>query len=452
MARITTRFALIFLLTTCFLILFYPLRNIERGFSISLMAFRFLAVGIILIVGGIYFKKEFLRVEKIIFEIESLPLLKTDEAVDGVPFAGEGVVEPEEGKVLYSPYTKTPCVYFHSIKEKYLQKDDWEIVENLAHYVPFWIRDERGKLKVDLKNLDEDFSSYRIPLKEKNVPDPKNSEVDCENVLNEVIFKREHPLVISKYRIKEFVLKPETKVFVYGMVSKTNGELVLHEAEGYPLIISRKSRENYVKEFYQGEELVYFSHILVALGFTFSLFALEYFLKLSSSTTSFFLVFGNSLILVSMIFSLYNRLVTLRQRALNALSNIKVELKRRADLILNLVETVRLYAREESEIQKIITEGRRKLLFLKMPVKEEKPVIDSLVFAIENYPELRASENFQKLMNMLIDTEERIVYSREFYNRTVRKYNTLLKQIPFLFASLLFNLKEMEFIAISREK
>ena len=447
MRRITTYFALIFLAILCVVIFFLPLKQPQRGFSISLMAMRFLAAGVILVFGGIYFKKEFLRVEKIIFEIESLPLLETDEAVDGVPFAGEGVVEPEEGKILSSPYTKTPCVYFHSIKEKYLQKEKWEIVENLAHFVPFWIRDKRGKLKVDLRNLDEDFSFYHIPLKEKNVPDPKNSEIDCEKVLDKVISKRDL-FTTTKYRLREFVLKPGTKVFVHGMVSRKNGELVLHEAENHPLIVSRKSRENYVKEFYQGEELVYLSYLFVALGFTFSLLALEHFLKNSFLIISFLLFFGNTLILASMVFSLYNRLITLNQRALNALSNIEVELKRKVDLISNLVEMVKFYVRHESEIQKIITEGRVKLLFSKRPVEEEKPVISSLVATIEKYPDLKASENFQKLMNMLIDTEERIVYSREFYNRTVRKYNTLLKQIPFLFASLLFGLKEMDFITL----
>ena len=70
---------------------------------------------------------------------------------------------------------------------------------------------------------------------------------------------------------------------------------------------------------------------------------------------------------------------------------------------------------------------------------------------IEKYPELKASENFQSLMRTLVDTEERIAYSREFYNRTVRKYNTLIQQIPFSLVAKILRLKEMEFIRIAKE-
>lgn len=69
------------------------------------LAFNSFIIGALIIIGAIYFTKEFLKTEEIIFDIESLPILETDEAVDGVPFAGEGVIEPEEGKIfiLYTP-------------------------------------------------------------------------------------------------------------------------------------------------------------------------------------------------------------------------------------------------------------------------------------------------------------------------------------------------------------
>jgi len=423
------------------------------------MALEIYVCGIIIAIGGIYFADEFLKVEKIIFDIESLPLFKTNEAVDGAPFAGEGIVEPENGKILKSPYTNTPCVYFHSIKEKYVKGErsgSWIIVENISNFVPFCIKDEGGKLKVDLTNLDNDFSGYIIS--KRNIPDPKNSEVDCDAILKHhpYLFSQGtetsilNPFFTPKYRVSEFVLKPGTKVFVYGMVSRRDGELVLHEDEKCPLIISKKNRDQYVREFYRGENLIYLRHFLVAIGFTMSLLAINYFVQLNQISLLNLLFFGNTLILGSTIFTVYNRIVTLKNRALNALSNIDIELKRRADLIPSIVEVVKGYAKHESEIQKIVAEGRAQRIFSSELKRPEKPTIPSLVAAIENYPELKASENFQSLMRTLVDTEERIAYSREFYNRTVRKYNTLIKQIPFSLVAKILKLKEMEFVSIVR--
>jgi LemA protein len=234
------------------------------------------------------------------------------------------------------------------------------------------------------------------------------------------------------------------------MVSRRNGELFLHEDERCPLIISKKNRDQYVEEFYRGGNLVYFVHFLITIGYTIALFSLNYFLQLDPLKLLALLFIGNFVITGSVIFSLYNRIVTLKNRALNALSNIEVELKRRADLIPNLVEVVKGYAKYEKEVQKIIAEARAEIMFSKELKKEEKPVIPSLVAIIENYPDLKASENFQNLMRNLIDTEERIAYSREFYNRTVRKYNTIINQFPFLLISSPLKLKEMDFLSIGR--
>jgi hypothetical protein len=154
------------------------------------------------------------------------------------------------------------------------------------------------------------------------------------------------------------------KVFVYGMVFRRNGELVLHEDERYPLIISKKNRDQYVREFYQGENIIYFVHFLIALGLTISLLSLNYFFRLTLYKI-FPLLIGNLFITGSVVFSLYNRIVTLKNRTLNALSNIKVELKRRADLIPNLVEVVKGYVKHEIEVQKILAETRTKIVFSK---------------------------------------------------------------------------------------
>lgn len=149
------------------------------------------------------------------------------------------------------------------------------------------------------------------------------------------------------------------------MVSRKNGELVLRESEKIPLIISRKSRDQYVEEFYRGSNFVYFSHFLSALGFTISVLGISRYFNIPGSITSLFLFFGNFIILGSSVFSLYNRIVTLKNRALNALSNIEAELKRKSDLIPRIVQIVKNYTKHESEIFKIVAESRAEILFSK---------------------------------------------------------------------------------------
>jgi len=458
MKRVTVASTIAALAIICFVIIILSGRNCDECFSAPVMAAKFFICGLVIIVGTVYYTRTFLGMENIVFDIESLPLLETSEAVSEVPFAGEGIVEAKDEKTLSSPYTNTRCVYFHSIKERYVKRgksSHWEIVENISLFVPFYIKDERGKLEVCLTNLDDDFSKYKIPINVDGVPNPQNSEVDCDKMLSRSSFSpAESDSGIfsfgTKYRWSEFVLSPNTKVFTYGMVSKFKGELFLHEDERCPLVISKKNRDQYVEDFYKGGNIIYLSHFLVTIGYTAALLAVNYFLDLDPINLLTLLLIGNTIITGSVIFSLYNRIIGLKHRALNSLSNIDIELKRRTDLIPNLVEVVKTYSKYEKEVQKIIAESRAKVIFSKEIPKETEPVIPSLVAVIESYPDLKASEQFQYLMRSLIDTEERIAYSREFYNRSIRKYNTLIQQFPFLLVSSFLKIKQMDFISISR--
>ncbi|MCX6764827.1 MAG: LemA family protein [Candidatus Nealsonbacteria bacterium] len=456
MKRITLTSTIAGLAIICFIVIFLTGEDCNECFSLPVMAMKFLICGLLIIIWTIYSTIKYLKTEGIIFDIDSEPLRETDEAVDGVPFVGEGIVEGENSKLLNSLYTNTPCVYFHSIKEKYIRSGKsgrWVIIENIALSVPFYIKDSRGKLKIDLADIDWDFSPYKIPLQNENGLYPKNSEVDCEALLRRSAWTENagiFTMSYEKYRRSEFVLRPDTKIFACGMVLKDNEQLVLHENEKYPLIISRKNRDQYVGEFYKGGGLVYISHVLVAIGYTFFMIPLNYLLRLSSVNFLTLLSIGNFAILGSVIFSLYNRIITLQNRTFNALSNIEIDLKRRADLIPGLVEVIKKYSKYEKEIQQIIAESRAKIMFSKETSKGERPIISSLVSTIENYPELKASEQFQFLMRTLVDTENRIAYSREFYNRSVRKYNTIINQLPFLLVSSPFKMKEMDFVSIDR--
>jgi LemA protein len=133
----------------------------------------------------------------------------------------------------------------------------------------------------------------------------------------------------------------------------------------------------------------------------------------------------------------FNGLVALRNRVQNAWSQIDVQLKRRHDLIPNLVETVRGYMQHERSVFDAVTEARAQAIVAgsNMPERTaaELALSEALgkLFAVaENYPQLRAVENFQVLQEQLTSTENRIAYSRQCYNDEVMKYNTAQSTFP----------------------
>lgn len=147
----------------------------------------------------------------------------------------------------------------------------------------------------------------------------------------------------------------------------------------------------------------------------------------------------------------YNGLVTARVRIKEAWSGIEVQLKRRSSLIPNLIETVKGYAKHEKAVFENVTKARSALLGAKGP--KEAAVAENLLsgalktlFAVaENYPNLRASENFKQLQEELSDTETKIAASRQFYNANVLDYNTRIKVFPSMILANLFGFKEEEF-------
>ncbi len=132
----------------------------------------------------------------------------------------------------------------------------------------------------------------------------------------------------------------------------------------------------------------------------------------------------------------FNGIVSLRNRTQEAWSDIDVQLKRRHDLIPNLVETVKGYAKHEKELFEKVTEARASAMQAKGAkdaAAKENVLTNTLksVFAVaENYPQLRASENFQKLQDELTDTENKIEAARRFYNGNVRDFNIKIQVFP----------------------
>ncbi len=148
------------------------------------------------------------------------------------------------------------------------------------------------------------------------------------------------------------------------------------------------------------------------------------------------IVLGIVVLLVLYVISLYNKLVKLRNRIENAWAQIDVQLKRRWDLIPNLVETVKGYASHESETLEAVIAARNAATTAQGPhdqAQSENMLTGALrqLFAVsEAYPDLKANQNFLELQEELTATEGRIAYSRQHYNDTVLKYNTGIQTFP----------------------
>jgi len=159
-------------------------------------------------------------------------------------------------------------------------------------------------------------------------------------------------------------------------------------------------------------------------------------------------------LLVIFLWATYNGLITLRNRVDEAWSDITVQLKRRLDLIPNLVESVKGYASHEKEVFQKVTEARSNALNAQ-GVKETaqaenmfEGALKSLFAVAEAYPQLRATENFQQLQAELVDTEDKIQASRRFYNGGVRDLNTKIQLFPNNMFAGMFGFKAREFFEL----
>ena len=163
------------------------------------------------------------------------------------------------------------------------------------------------------------------------------------------------------------------------------------------------------------------------------------------------------IIILVAIVAIYNGLVTARNKVKNAWAQIDVQLNRRADLIPNLVETVKGYAVHESSVFEDVTAARAGLMNAN-GVKEIGEANNQLsntlktLFAVaENYPELKANENFKELQAQLAQTEDKIAYSRQFYNDSVMMYNNKCQTFPSNIFAGMFGFKEADFFEAAGE-
>ena len=175
--------------------------------------------------------------------------------------------------------------------------------------------------------------------------------------------------------------------------------------------------------------------------------------------TAIIVVVGLLIVLAGYVIGIYNKLVNARNKVENQFSQIDIQLKRRADLIPNLVETVKGYAKHEEETFKAVIEARTKAVNAgsvneKVEANNELTGALNKLFALaEAYPELKANENFLQLQNDLKDAEDKITYARQFYNDSAMSFNNLVQMFPSSIIASMFGFKKFEYFkAEEKEK
>ncbi len=173
---------------------------------------------------------------------------------------------------------------------------------------------------------------------------------------------------------------------------------------------------------------------------------------------SLLVIAGIILLILLFIWALYNGLVRSRLRVSEAWAGIDVQLKRRSSLIPNLVETVKGYAAHEREVFEKVTQARSALMGAQGPAEAAQAnnqltsALKTLFAVAEAYPQLRATENFQKLQSELSDIEAKIAYARQFYNSNVMDFNTRIRLFPNVLLAGPLGFREAPFFAATEEE
>ena len=165
-----------------------------------------------------------------------------------------------------------------------------------------------------------------------------------------------------------------------------------------------------------------------------------------------------AIVVIAVVIFTYNTLIVLRNRIDNSLAQIDVQLKKRFDLIPNLVETVKGYASHEKSTFENVTEARAAMANAKsLPEKAEASnmltaALKTLFAVVENYPELKANQNFLNLQGQLTEIEDKIAFSRQFYNDTVLKYHNSIQSFPTNIIAGMFGFKGRDFFKTAAEQ
>lgn len=165
------------------------------------------------------------------------------------------------------------------------------------------------------------------------------------------------------------------------------------------------------------------------------------------------------ILLIALIFAYYyNRIIVLENRIANAWAQIDVQLKKRTDLVPNLVETVKGYMKHEKSVFEMVTKARENMM--KASTVEEKAKANNqftaalkTIFALaENYPTLKANENFLMLQEELSGIENKIAYARQFYNDSVLEFNNMISTIPGIWFANMMGKQKKPYFEVTEEE
>lgn len=179
---------------------------------------------------------------------------------------------------------------------------------------------------------------------------------------------------------------------------------------------------------------------------------------MDTGTIVLIVIVGIIVLLAFYVIGVYNKLVNAKNKVENQFSQIDVQLKRRADLIPNLVETVKGYAKHEEGTLTAVIEARNKAVSAtsindKIDANNQLTGALNKLFALsEAYPELKANDNFLSLQNDLKDTEDKITYARQFYNDTAMEYDNLVEMFPSNIVAKMFKFKKFEYFKIDEKE
>ena len=179
---------------------------------------------------------------------------------------------------------------------------------------------------------------------------------------------------------------------------------------------------------------------------------------METGTILIIIIVGLLLLLAFYVIGVYNKLVNARNKVDNQFSQIDIQLKRRADLIPNLVETVKGYAKHEEGTLTAVIEARNKAVSangINEKIDAENQLTGALnkLFALtEAYPDLKANENFMSLQNDLTDTEDKITYARQFYNDSAMSFNNLVEMFPSNIVASIFKFKKYDYFEASEKE
>jgi LemA protein len=407
-----------------------------------------LFAGALVFSGGIFMHRNLTEEEKMLFRVERTPYVEVEDAVLDVPAKVHGMSQEEP--TVEAPYSKTKCLWYHSLKEKEVHRrksTEWVIEEELYSNTPFNVTDTTGTISVNLTGAKHDVTPpYNIDAKQ--VMNWTGGEGGSTNVLGLKL------QMGQRIRKREWVLLPGQNVFVYGTVTGERTAKEIRQAKEEDIIISAMNEADYMEA---NRASAVWNHLL-AFGLLFVGLVLGGAGILPEDFVLQFALLAAAAIAAVMIVSYVNSLISLGKRVGNAWAEIDIQLKRRYDLVPNLVEVVKGYASHEKETFEKIASMRSQYLSTER-VKDKGDAsndmeegIKTLLAVSENYPQLKANESFKKLQETLADLEDYVAYSRSFYNKSVLLYNIAISQIPGMFFAPVLGMKPADFFGATEEE